>query len=67
VRRAEQFADWRGPHIELPYPGRWQHHRAAFLRALVPVLRSLGAANTSLTPDATRAVRTQRRKSATNR
>ena len=64
VRRAEQRADWRGLHIELPYPGRWQRHRAAFLRALVPVLRSLGATNASLTPKATR-VRAQRRNSAT--
>jgi hypothetical protein len=39
VRRAQQKADWRGTHLELPYPGRWQHHRTAFEQALTPVLR----------------------------
>ncbi len=39
VRRAQQKADWRGTHLELPYPGRWQHHRAAFEQALAPFLR----------------------------
>jgi hypothetical protein len=40
VRRAEQRADWSGPHFELPYPGRWHHYRREFRRKLVPVLRA---------------------------
>jgi len=39
VRRAEDRAKWSGLHIELPYPGRWVHHRAEFRRKLVPLLR----------------------------
>src|ERR1700678_475404 len=39
VRRAQQQADWKGTYLELPYPGRWQHHRLAFAKALTPVLR----------------------------
>lgn len=39
VRRAQERANWAGPHVELPYPGRWRHHRAAFLKAFVPFLR----------------------------
>lgn len=39
VRRAQELANWAGPHVELPYPGRWRHHRVAFLKALVPVLQ----------------------------
>jgi len=39
VRRAAERAGWRGPMIELPYPGRWVRHREAFLRCLVPQLR----------------------------
>jgi hypothetical protein len=39
VKRSERRANWSGLHIELPYPGRWQHLRIAFVRALVPQLR----------------------------
>jgi hypothetical protein len=39
VRRAQQLANWNGLHLELPYPGRWQHFRLEFERALIPVLR----------------------------
>ncbi|HEY4979200.1 MAG TPA: hypothetical protein VII25_08565 [Candidatus Acidoferrum sp.] len=39
VRRAAQLANWNGGLLELPYPGRWQRHRVAFERALLPVLR----------------------------
>ena len=39
VRRAQELANWAGPHVELPYPGRWRHHRVAFLKALLPVLQ----------------------------
>jgi hypothetical protein len=38
VTRAEQRANWRGLHVELPYPGRWCRHRDAFLKTLTPVL-----------------------------
>ena len=41
VRRAVERADWRGPMLEVPYPGRWARHREVFLRALVPHLRVL--------------------------
>lgn len=39
VKRAQERAHWAGPHVELPYPGRWRHHRVAFLKALVRVLQ----------------------------
>jgi len=39
VRRAEDQAKWSGLHVELPYPGRWVHHRAEFCQELVPLLR----------------------------
>ena len=39
VRRAEDQANWSGLHLELPYPGRWLHHRTEFRRKLVPLLR----------------------------
>jgi hypothetical protein len=38
VRRSQQRANWRGTYLELPYPGRWKHHRVAFEEALAPVL-----------------------------
>ena len=39
VKHAQQRANWQGFAIELPYPGRWHHHRARFFRAIKPVLR----------------------------
>lgn len=39
VRRAGEQAAWSGPHLELPYPGRWYRHRMEFGRRLVPLLR----------------------------
>jgi len=41
VQRSEKHANWSGRNIELPYPGRWNRHRAAFLAGLIPVLRRL--------------------------
>jgi hypothetical protein len=38
VKRAQMTAGWSGLHLELPYPGRWKHHRVEFQRQLVPVL-----------------------------
>jgi len=39
VKRAQERAGWSGPHLELPYPGRWYRHRTKFHRLLVPFLR----------------------------
>ena len=41
VESATQRAGWRGPLLDLPYPGRWIRHREIFLDALVPQLRAL--------------------------
>src|SRR5260370_1120058 len=38
VRRAEDQAGWSGLHVELPYPGRWLHHRTEFRRNLALLL-----------------------------
>jgi hypothetical protein len=42
VERAEKLANWSGVSVTLPYPGRWLHHRAIFLKGLIPVLRKFG-------------------------
>lgn len=39
VRRAQDRAGWSGLYLELPYPGRWHHHRLEFERQLIPLLR----------------------------
>jgi hypothetical protein len=41
VERAAARANWTGPLIVLPYPGRWLRHREIFLASLVPQLRAL--------------------------
>jgi hypothetical protein len=41
VKRSQDLANWSGLHVELPYPGRWQHHRTEFLRELTSVLREI--------------------------
>src|SRR5215469_17168793 len=41
VTRAQMRAGWSGMHLELPYPGRWKHHRVDFQRQLEPVLKTL--------------------------
>jgi hypothetical protein len=41
VKRSEGQANWSGLHVELPYPGRWHHHRRKFVRALVLLLRKM--------------------------
>jgi hypothetical protein len=41
VRRAAFATGWRGPILELPYPGRWAHHRKIFREGLVPQLERL--------------------------
>lgn len=40
VNRAQQQAHWVGPHLNLPYPGRWRLHQIKFEEALEPVLRT---------------------------
>jgi hypothetical protein len=45
VRRSERRANWSGRHVELPYPGRWIHHRTAFIQQLVPILRRFFSPN----------------------
>jgi hypothetical protein len=40
VERAAAGAEWHGPLIDLPYPGRWFRHQEIFLAKLVPVLRA---------------------------
>jgi hypothetical protein len=41
VEQAVGCARWRGPLIDLPYPGRWLRHREVFLAALVPQLKAI--------------------------
>ena len=41
VRRAAAQAEWRGPILELPYPGRWARHRRIFVEVLAPHLQQL--------------------------
>jgi len=41
VARSLSLANWHGPIFHLPYPGRWCHHKAEFIRALEPQLKSL--------------------------
>ena len=41
VDRAIALAKWSGPLIDLPYPGRWSHHRKIFLNDLAPLLAAL--------------------------
>jgi hypothetical protein len=55
VTRAQSLARWSGLHLELPYPGRWQHHRIEFRRRLVPLLRKT-LADPHLCPGTRRAI-----------
>jgi hypothetical protein len=41
VINAASRANWGGEILQLPYPGRWSHHRAIFAKALEPSLREL--------------------------
>jgi hypothetical protein len=41
VANAAARANWQGEILELPYPGRWFHLRAEFVKALEPTLREL--------------------------
>ena len=39
VRRALELTNWKCDYIDLPYPGRWKHHRKVFERGLKAILR----------------------------
>ncbi|MBS1849848.1 MAG: hypothetical protein JST79_02970 [Acidobacteria bacterium] len=39
VKRAQASAHWQGCFVEVPYPGRWKHHRVAFEKTLAPLLK----------------------------
>lgn len=41
VANAVERANWSGPMIHVPYPGRWAHLRAEFARRLGPLIASL--------------------------
>jgi hypothetical protein len=41
VQRAAGHARWRGPILEVPYPGRWASHRKIFRERLAPQLEQL--------------------------
>ena len=41
VAQAAFRADWHGPFIHLPYPGRWSRHRDVFVETLVTKISAL--------------------------
>jgi hypothetical protein len=41
VANAAAGANWSGEVIHLPYPGRWSHHKGAFVRGVVPAICGL--------------------------
>ena len=41
VDRAIEQANWQGPRLDLPYPGRWIRHREVFVTRLLPHLKTL--------------------------
>jgi hypothetical protein len=42
VSSAQQVTYWDGPKVNLPYPGRWYHHRKEFFDVLMPLIRLWG-------------------------
>ena len=38
VSRAAAAANWTGPIMDVPYPGRWIHHSRVFTAKLLPVI-----------------------------
>lgn len=40
VGRAAAKADWHGPILDVPYPGRWVRHREVFAAALLPYVEA---------------------------
>lgn len=41
LERAALRADWRGPLLDVPYPGRWVRHRKIFTAKLLPYVKEL--------------------------
>jgi hypothetical protein len=41
VEKAMASANWTGPVVELPYPGRWIRQREAFFEILAPAIQTL--------------------------
>lgn len=41
VSRAATAANWTGPIIDVPYPGRWIHHNRVFTAKLLPVVKRI--------------------------
>ncbi|MSV28213.1 MAG: hypothetical protein EXQ52_05645 [Bryobacterales bacterium] len=41
VTQSASCACWSGSFIHLPYPGRWSHHRDAFIATIVPKIKAL--------------------------
>lgn len=41
VSRAAAAANWRGPIMDVPYPGRWIHHSRVFTAKLLPVVKRI--------------------------
>jgi hypothetical protein len=41
IDRASANADWHGPILDVPYPGRWIRHRRIFTAELLPYVKAL--------------------------
>jgi len=41
VSRAATAANWTGPIMEVPYPGRWIHHNRIFTAKLLPLAKGI--------------------------
>jgi hypothetical protein len=41
IERAAAKADWHGPLIDVPYPGRWIRHREIFTAKLLPYAKAV--------------------------
>jgi hypothetical protein len=41
VAHAARMAEWHGPFLHLPYPGRWSRHRKIFMEAVAPEVERL--------------------------
>jgi hypothetical protein len=41
IERAAATADWHGPILDVPYPGRWIRHREIFTAKLLPYAKAV--------------------------
>lgn len=41
VSRAAAAANWTGPIMDVPYPGRWIHHNRVFVAKLLPLVKRI--------------------------